>query len=370
MAIRLLFFLGLLIPFVSTSLAHSQETAPKIDAIFNPLISGDSPGFAVGVMRNGRMIFARGYGLADLNTKTPITAQTDFRLASVTKQFTAMAVMLLVHDGKLRYDQTLTEIFPEFPAYGGKITVRNLLNHTSGLKHYEEIYEKEVAGTPPEKIRQLRDQDVLRILEQQTSGSFAPGKRWEYSNSGYAVLAMIVEQISEKAVSDFLRQRIFEPLGMNRTIAYVNGKNNVPNRAFGYRRAADSKAWAFSDQSPTSAVLGDGGIYTSIEDMAKWDKALSAHTLLGKKEMEPALIPVRVEGGVRLSDGSESEYGFGWFLDPYKGHRRMWHDGDTSGFHTSIQRIIDDDLTVVVLANRTDINPRELALKVIDLYSK
>ena len=370
MAIRLVFSLGLLIPFVSTSLAHSQEIAPKIDAIFNPLISRDSPGFAVGVMRNGQLIFSRGYGLADLSAKTPITAQTDFRLASITKQFTAMAVMLLVHDRKLRYDQTLTEIFPEFPAYGGKITVRNLLNHTSGLKHYEESYEKETAGTPPDKIRQLHDVDVLRILEQQTSGSFAPGERWEYSNSGYAVLAMIVERVSGKAFSDFLRQRIFEPLGMNRTVAYVDGKNHVPNRAFGYRKAADGKGWTFSDQSPTSAVLGDGGIYTSIEDIAKWDKALSAHTLLTEKEIEPALTPVHVQGGVRLSDGSESEYGFGWFLDPYKGHRRMWHDGDTTGFHTSIQRLIDDNLTVVVLANRTDVNPRDLALKVIDLYLK
>src|SRR5262249_39795314 len=179
--------------------------------------------------------------------KIPITPGTDFRLASVTKQFTAMAVMLLVDDGKLRYDETLTEIFPEFPSYGSKITVRNLLNHTSGLKPYEEIYEKQMAGTPPDKVGQLHDADVLRILEQQTSGSFAPGERWEYSNSGYAMLAMIVERISGKAFGDFLRQRIFEPLRMSHTVAYVNGKNEVPNRAFGYRRAADNKTWMFSD---------------------------------------------------------------------------------------------------------------------------
>src|SRR5215469_2649801 len=370
MAIRLVLCLALLIPFVSNSPASSPDIAPKIDAIFKPLISGDSPGFAVGVMRNGQPIFSSGYGLADLNTKISITPQTGFRLASVTNQFTAMAVMMLVHDDKLRYNAMLTVIFPDFPAYGSKIMVRSLLNHTSGLKHYEEIYEKETAGAPRDKIRQLHDADVLQILEQQTSGSFPPGERWEYSNSGYAVLAMIVERISGKSFPEFLRQRIFEPLGMNNTVAYVNEKNEVPNRAFGYRRAADGKGWTFSDQSPTSAVLGDGGVYTSIEDIAKWDKALSAHTLVSEKEMEPALTPVRVEGGVKLSDGSESEYGFGWFLDPYKGHRRMWHDGDTSGFHTSIQRLVDDNLTVVVLANRTDVNPRELALRVVDLYSK
>jgi CubicO group peptidase (beta-lactamase class C family) len=367
-ATRIVLFLALSLPLVSSSPVSNQDIAAKIDAIFKPLLSPDSPGFAVGVMQNGELIFSRGYGLADLNTRVPITAHTNFRLASVTKQFTAMAVMLLVHDGKLRYDETLTEIFQEFPPYGRKITVRHLLNHTSGLKRYEEIYEKETAGTPSDKIRQLRDSDVLRILEQQSSGSFAPGERWEYSNSGYAVLAMVVERVSGKSFSDFLGQRIFDPLGMNHTVAYVNGKNEVPNRAFGYRKASDSEVWTFSDQSPTSAVLGDGGIYTSIGDIAKWDRALSMNTLISKEDMEPALTPVRVEGGVNLSDGAKSEYGFGWFLDAYKGHRRVWHDGDTSGFHTSIQRLPADQLTVVVLANRTDVNPHDLASKVVDLY--
>ena len=157
---------------------------------------------------------------------------------------------------------------------------------------------------------------------------------------------------------------------MSHTVAYVTGKNEIPNRAFGYRKMPDGKQWTFSDQSPTSAVLGDGGIYTSINDIAKWDRALSTNALLSKREMEPAFTPVTVKGGVKLPDGSPSEYGFGWFLDPYRGHRRTWHYGDTSGFHTTIQRFPNDNLTVVVLANRTDINPRELALKVVDLYVK
>src|SRR5262249_3436581 len=178
--------LALFILFVLNSLAFSQDIESKVDSIFEPLVSPDSPGFAVGVMRNGKLFFARGYGLADLKSKMPITRQTNFRLASVTKQFTAMAVMLLVRDGKLHYDDTLTAIFPEFPQYGSQITVRHLLTHTSGLKLYEAIYEKETAGTPPSQIAQLHDADVLRILEQQSTGSFAPGERWEYSNSGYA----------------------------------------------------------------------------------------------------------------------------------------------------------------------------------------
>jgi CubicO group peptidase (beta-lactamase class C family) len=348
--------------------SFAQQTA-QIDAIFKPLVTSDSPGVAVAVIRDGQVIFARGYGLADLKTRTPITASTNFRLASVTKQFTAMAIMLLVHDGKLRYEDTLTKIFPEFPPYGSAITVRSLLNHTSGLKHYEDIYDRQIAGIPPAEVAQLHDRDVLRMLEQQSSGDFAPGSRWEYSNSGYAVLAMIVERISGEPIETFLAKRIFAQTRMSHTVAYVRGENEVPNRAFGYRKS-EKNSWEFADQSPTSAVLGDGGIYSSVEDLAKWDKALQQHTLLSAKELQPAVTPVRVPGGVKLPDGAPGEYGFGWFLNPYKGHRRMWHYGDTSGFHTTIQRFPDDNLTIVILANRTDLDPATLALQVSDLYLK
>ena len=361
---------SLLLALSMSVAAFSQDYSSQIDNIFQPLVTANSPGFAVGVIKDGKLVISRGYGLADLNTKQRITSTTDFRLASVTKQFTAMAVMLLVHDGKLRYDDTLTKIFPEFPAYGSQITIRNLLNHTSGLKHYEGIYEEQTANLPADKVPQLHDADVLSILEQQTSTDFPPGTRWEYSNSGYAVLAMIVERISGQPFSDYVQHRIFAPLAMSHSVAFVKDKNKVPSRAFGYRKSQNGNRWDSADQSPTSAVLGDGGIYTSIEDIAKWDKALVECTLLSEKEMQPAITPVQVPGGVKLSDDAASEYGFGWFLDSYKGHRRMWHDGDTSGFHTSIQRLTDDRLTVIVLANRTDVNPRDLALRVVDLYLK
>lgn len=350
--------------------AFPQDYSSQIDNMFQPLVTANSPGFAVGVIKDGKLVISRGYGLADLNTKQRITSTTDFRLASVTKQFTAMAVMLVVHDGKLRYDDTLTKIFPEFPAYGSQITIRNLLNHTSGLKHYEGIYEEQTANLPADKVPQLHDADVLRILEQQNSTDFPPGSRWEYSNSGYAVLAMIVERVSGTTFSDFLQHRVFIKLGMKHSVAYVKGENEVPNRASGYRKSQNGNGWEFADQSSTSAVLGDGGVYTSIEDLAKWDRALTEHTLVSEKEMQPAITAVQMEGGVKVSNNEQSEYGFGWFLSPYKDHHRMWHDGDTSGFHTTIQRFTDDKLTIVVLANRTDINPRELAVKVADLYLK
>jgi CubicO group peptidase (beta-lactamase class C family) len=357
---------------ISAQVSTAQVSPTQIDAIFSSLKSSDAPGAAVLVVYNGKAVFRRGYGVADLRTMHPIDAQTNFRLASFTKQFTAACIMLLARDGKLHYDDHLTDFFPDFPAYGKAITVRNLLNHTSGLEDYEELMMKQYSNTPPEKIPQILDAGVLKLLEQQASTKFPPGSKWEYSNSGYAVLAMIVEKVSGKPFGQFLQERIFTPLKMTNTLAYEKGKNEVPHRAYGHTGSASIKAgnrWQETDQSPTSAVLGDGGIYSSIDDLEKWDRALRLHTLLTENEMKPALSPVQpTSGPAMFDDGKPVNYGFGWFLSPYRQHKRMSHDGSTIGFLTTIQRFPDDNLTIIVLANRVDVNPEELALKVADLY--
>lgn len=350
------------------SVASTQISQSQIDAIFGSLKSSDAPGVAVLVVHHGKAVFRNGYGVTDLRTRSPIEPQTDFRLASFTKQFTATCIMLLVHDGKIHYDDHLTDIFPEFPEYGKSITVRNLLNHTSGLPDYEDLLMKQYPNTLEDKIPQILDAGVLKLLEQQTAGQFPPGSKWQYSNSGYAVLAMIVEKVSGKPFGQFLHDRIFDPLKMSHTLAYEKGKNEVPHRAYGHTKEKDG-SWRETDQSPTSAVLGDGGIYTSIDDLEKWDRALREHTLLSEPEMQPALTPVQpTSGPAKLQSGRNLSYGFGWFLDPYQGHRRMSHDGETIGFRTTIQRFPDDSLTVIVLANRADVDPASMALKVADLY--
>jgi CubicO group peptidase (beta-lactamase class C family) len=339
----------------------------QIDAIFASLKSSNAPGAAVLVIHNGKPVFHRGYGVTDLRTLHAIDDKTNFRLASFTKQFTAACIMLLARDGKLRYDEPLTDIFPEFPAYGKSITVRNLLNHTSGLPDYEEIMMKPQFYDTLDP--QIHDADVLKLMEQQTSGKFPPGSQWEYSNSGYVVLAMIVEKVSGEGFGEFLHQRIFVPLKMTNTLAYEKGKNEVPHRAYGHTYSKEKNSWQETDQSSTSATLGDGGIYTSLDDLEKWDRALREHTLLSAEEMQPALTPVQPTGGpAKFEDGTSVSYGFGWFLDPYRGHKRMFHDGGTIGFRTTIQRFPDDALTIIVLSNRADTNPQELALKVADLY--
>lgn len=349
---------------VAPSSALSQATLDRLDALFLPLVTDGSPGYAVGIIRDGNLHLSRTYGLANLETGAAITTATNFRLASLTKQFTAAATMLLVHDGKIRYDEPLTVVFPEFPAYGRTITIRHLLTHTSGLKDYEDIYAEQMSGRPPDRIPQITDAGVLELLERQTTPVFPPGSCWRYSNSGYALLAMAIERVSEKPFQDFLRDRIFSPLHMDHTVAFVPGKNDVPNRAYGYRR--DEDGWTFSDQSATSAVLGDGGVYSSIDDLAKWVDALDRHALLSPKEMQPAFTPV-IAPGVESPGHTPAAYGFGWFLDPYKGHRRAWHYGETCGFLTAIQRFPDDHFAVIILSNRIDTDPTPLALKVADM---
>jgi len=385
---QILFSVALFSLLIETNAqAPVSPSEKQVDAIFAAVTQENAPGLAVLVQKNGRTSFEKGYGVRDLRTNTKIDPPTNFRLASFTKQFTAMAIMLLVHDHKLRYDETLAELFPDFPAYGKAITIRNLLNHTGGLPDYEDLMA--ATETPrnspiwtPE--RQIHDAEVLRMLEAESKGKFPPGTSWSYSNSGYVVLGLVVAQASEQSYGDFLRARIFRPLHLDHTIVYQKGKNEVANRAFGHSRVVfdhrpETPWFEETDQSPTSATLGDGGIYSNLEDLATWDEALRNHTLLSAEEMKPALVPARLAGGQptlwpveanddNLHPGKPVSYGFGWFLDPYRGHPRMWHTGSTMGFRTIIERLTADQLTIIILSNRSDLDPETLAIETADLY--
>lgn len=346
------------------------------------------------VVKDGKKLFERGYGLRELGSAAKIDPSTNFRLASCSKQFTAMAIMLLVHDGKLQYEQKLTEIFRDFPAYGKSISIRNLLNHTGGLQDYETLMEQPGTKGKWTDDHQIQDAEVLTLLEQTDQGMFRPGTQWYYSNSGYVVLGLIVAKVSGQTFPEFLHQRIFAPLKMDHTVAYVRGQNQITNRAYGHTK--DGNTWKQTDQSSTSATLGDGGIYSSLEDLAKWDEALRTHKLLSKEEMQPALTPVTLQltstnidaqprwpANSDRPEGTPVSYGFGWFLDPYRAHPRMWHYGETMGFHSYIVRFtknpaakqapnaVDDPLagiTIIVLCNRTDISPESLALRIANLF--
>lgn len=361
-----LFVLGL-------SLSGVSAAAADLDRMFATLVQGRSPGLAVLVRQGGRTGCQHGYGVTDLRTATPIDQHTNFRLASFSKQFTAMSILLLRQDGKLRLEDPLTRFFPEFPAYGQAITIRHLLTHTSGLPDYEDVMDQQAkkwtAGD------QIRDEEVLRLLETRTAGRFAPGHGWSYSNSGYVVLGLIVAKVSGMPYDEFLQRRIFGPLHMDHTRALVAGRNTVDHRAYGHAR--DTNGFVERDQSATSATLGDGGIYSNLVDLAGWDEALTGYTLVGAAALQEVWTPARLADGSptrwpveknedNLNPGKPVSYGFGWFLDPYQGERRQWHTGSTTGFRTVIQRFPDRKLTVIILANRMDLDVQKLSLQVVD----
>ncbi len=326
-------------------------TEAFVDSLFADFNTPAAPGAAVLVAMDGRILVSKGYGLADLDARTPVTPHTNFRLASVTKQFTAMATMLLVQDGKLRLDETIADIFPDFPAYGRHITVQQLLTHTSGLQAYEDF-------VPDSQATQVLDADVLRRMALLDSTYFPPGTSFRYSNSGYAVLAMIVEKRSGRRFADFLKARIFDRVGMPWTLAREEGRAPVTHRAFGHTRR--DGAWVRTDQSSTSAVLGDGGIYSSVSELYRWSRALETRELLGD-----SLRTLIFRRGTR-SDSAGVDYGFGWYLETKHALPRTRHTGSTIGFRNAIIRYPTLHATIIVLTNRNNGNAAALAEQLAD----
>ncbi|MDT7604225.1 MAG: hypothetical protein QOF61_2222 [Acidobacteriota bacterium] len=345
-----------LLPFLCATVGgqSARDKSSAVTALFREFDRRDVPGASVLVVRRGKAVFERAFGMANLEERVAATTATNYRLASVTKQFTAMSIMLLAERGLLSYESKLTDFFPDFPAYGKRITVRQLLTHTSGLADYEDLIP---AGTTVP----LRDKQVLALLKTQHDTVFPPGSRFQYSNSGYATLALIVEKASGMSFAEFLRKNIFAPLGMRETLAYEQGISYVHKRAYGY--TTTENGFRRNDQSLTSSVLGDGGIYSSVEDLYKWDQSLYTEKLVSRDTLKRAFTPA-----VASSDQAGASYGFGWYVENYRGLSTVWHYGSTVGFRTAIIRFPEEHLTVVVLINRDNVDAHELARKVADLY--
>jgi CubicO group peptidase (beta-lactamase class C family) len=356
--------LAMACPLAGCATGEDRMPPPSIDARIDQLMDrydGAVPGASLLVVRDGEAVVQRGYGLSDLEQGVEAGPATNYRLASVSKQFTAAAILLLAQDGKLGLDDPVRRWLPTLPHAADAITLRHLLTHTSGLVDYEDLMAADYAG-------QIRDAGVLQLLEREDRTWFTPGSAYRYSNSGYALLALVVEKASGEAFQEFLRQRIFEPLGMHDTLAYVRGGPEVPHRAYGYSEVdgntagggAAGKHWTRTDQSSTSAVLGDGGIYSSIVDLARWDAALYDDRLLSDDSRKLAFSPrVQVTG-----EPYEAGYGFGWRITG----DTLWHSGETIGFRNVIVRWPSRHLTVVLLSNRNDPEPYRTALEIGQLF--
>lgn len=340
--------------------SHSASDLPgggpareAIDELFADYARPGAPGASVVVIHDGQVAYMRSYGLANLEAHTEATPETNYRLASLTKQFTATAIMLLAEEGKLSYNDRVIDRLPGFPEYASDIRIRNLLTHTSGIWAYEDF-------VPDTQRVQVKDRDVLALISRVDTTYFPPGTAFRYSNTGYALLALVVEQVSGMPFARFLHDRIFEPLGMNATVAYEEGVSVVPDRAYGY--SIESSGFTRTDQSPTSAVLGDGGIYSSVSDLVRWDHALETHALLKESTRQLSWTPHL------LSDGSSAHYGFGWFVDEDRGMVRLTHNGETRGFTNAIIRYPDERLSVIVLTNRTGGDPWDIAQRIANLW--
>lgn len=332
----------------------ATELTQAIDALLEPVFAPEEPGASVLAARDGRVVYRRGFGLASLELGVPIQPHMVFRLGSITKQFTAVAILMLVEQGKLSLDDDLTAFLPDYPTQGHRITVEHLLTHTSGIKSYTSM---------PEWLslwrRDMSVSELIDLFKDQPM-DFAPGERWAYSNSGYILLGAIIEQVSERSYEDFLNERIFAPLGMFHT-SYDHTERIVPGRVAGYQKGGDGFEHApyISMTQPYAA----GSLMSSVDDLLLWDEALYTEKLVKQDSLRRAWTPVVT------NDGVPSDYGYGWSITAYEGHRTIDHGGGIMGFMTHALRLPDDHVFVAVLMNGTggETLPEPLAVKIAAL---
>lgn len=326
------------------------------------------------IIRDGRVEYRRSFGFADLAARTSITPDTQFLLASVTKQFTAMAIMILAERHKLQYDDTLAKFCPEFPAYARAITIRNLLNHTSGLPEYDDLlgvtnYETyfRSSKSPPAE-HEFTSAEILRLLSRQEKLRFAPGEKFEYSSSGYVLLGQIIERVSGERYADFMKENIFDPLEMRDTLVVDERKQRVPRLALGYAKR-DGK-WQDITYSPENSVYGEDGIYSTLNDLYKWDQALYSERLVSRSTREMAFTPARTSDGQEIRTEilpRPNSYGFGWFISSIRGERTIEHSGGWSGYGTYILSVPSRRLTAIVLMNSLNDDVPQIAEEMIEI---
>ncbi|MBN1148790.1 MAG: beta-lactamase family protein [Anaerolineales bacterium] len=331
-------------PIVQSSLAE------KIDPLFSEWDKAGTPGCALGVIHNGQLIYARGYGMANLEDDTPIGPGSVFDIASTSKQFTAMCILLLAEQGALALDDDIHKYLPELPDYGCPLTIRHLLHHTSGLRDYLELFE--LASARPDDC--YTDQDVMEMLARQKELNFLPGARFLYSNSGYYLLGQIVSRVSGQSLRQFAGEHIFQPLGMRRTHFHDDHTEIVKQRAIGYSpREADGLRIDMS----VLEIVGDGGVLTCVEDLVLWDRNFY-HNRLGKGN--PELVRQMLATG-SLNDGESLRYACGLIVGDYRGLAAVYHSGGWVGFRSEMLRFPEQSLSVICLANLSAIDPIKLA---------
>ncbi len=336
--------------------AKDQKAAAAVDEVFEDLAKPGSPGCALGVYRDGQMIYAKGYGFANLEENVAITPQTVFDIGSTSKQFTAASILLLAKQGKLSVNDEVRKHIPELPDYGRKITILHLLNHTSGLRDYLTLME--LAGINTDSV--TTDEDALALIARQKALNFAPGSDWLYSNTGFFLLSEIVQRASGKTLREFAAENIFVPLEMTHTQYRDDHTSLIANRALAYdpKEKRDEYTLNVSYFEQT----GDGAVHTSVEDLLKWDENFYSAQIGGRE----FLAEMQEQG--KLNNGKVLDYAKGLFLQEYRGLHTVSHEGAWGGYRAQLLRFPQQHFSVACLCNAGNADPSKRAAEVADIY--
>jgi CubicO group peptidase (beta-lactamase class C family) len=341
--------------------AFAQQPSPSsVDALFSDFAKPGSPGCALGVYRDGKIVYAKGYGLANVEQQTPITPASVFDIGSTSKQFTAASILLLKQEGKLRLDDDIHKYLQELPEYagpdGGKVTILQLLNHTSGMRDYLTLFT--MAGIPIDSV--TTDDTALAILSRQKALNFAPGSDFLYSNSGYFLLSIIVKRAGGMNLRDYARKNIFDPLEMTHTQYRNDHRALIPNRALAYSASGGGYRLNVS----YFEQLGDGGVHTTVEDLLKWDENFYTPRVGGKEMLAEILEPGK------LANSKTLEYAKGLGHRTYKGLAVVEHAGSWGGYRAELLRFPEQHFSVACLCNLASANPSRFAIQTAELFLK
>jgi CubicO group peptidase (beta-lactamase class C family) len=355
--IRFVLAFGMCLFAVTLPQAQDATLTAKVDAVFANYDKPASPGCALGVIKDGKLVYARGYGMANLEHNIPNSPKLIYDLGSTSKQFTAASILLLQQQGKLALDDDVRKFIPELPVYQKPVTIRHLVHHTSGLRDYLVLFS--LAGVSFDDT--TTEDDALKLIVKQKELNFAPGDEWLYSNSGYFLLSIIVKRASGKSLAEFAQENIFKPLGMKNTIFLDHHKRIVPGRATGYGvgRLGD---FAFRTEMSNFEQTGDGAVYTSVEDLLLWDQNFYEPKIGGAEFLK------RMHEVGKLNNGEQLDYAAGLFIEEYKGLRKVSHGGAWAGYRSDLVRFPDQKLSVACLCNLGTANPSQFALQVAEIY--
>ena len=349
---------------ISTGLAlhHSVQKKykalePKVDQLFSEWDKVNSPGCALAIIKDGKIFYKKGYGIADLEHDVPITPQTVFYIGSTSKQFVTMCILLLEEQGKLSLDDDIREYLPEFPGYDKPITIRQLVHHTSGIRDYLALWY--LSGKS--YLDHMPEDGVYEMICRQKELNFSPGKQHLYSNSCYFLLALIVKKASGKSLKEFAHENIFKVLGMKNSHFHDDNTHIIKNRAFSYNL---NEKGEFANLIMRFALVGSGGLYTTVEDLFLWDQNFYQNKL---GESGQKLVDKMHENG-KLSSGREISYAFALVNDTYRGLKNVQHGGALAGYRAQLIRFPEQKFSIVLLSNLGTFNPNPLAYKIADLY--